>query len=166
MDVHALFAEAEKEGRVGIARKSTIVDARPAVPGEVIVTLVKGEGKETQSAPAREGDWVVRNRSEATGNEQYLVKAATFSERYEGPLEGFDADGWRPFRPRGVAMRFVFVRDIDGVFTFTAPWGEEMSARPGDVLVQNPGNPDDLYRVAAAAFECTYEIVEEPERGA
>lgn len=87
MDVYALFEIAEREGRVGVARKSKLVDARAAVPGEVIVTLILGEGKETQSRPAAAGDMVVRNRCEATGNEEYLVRARTFAERYEGPLD-------------------------------------------------------------------------------
>ena len=45
-------------------------------------------------------------------------------------------------------------------FTFTAPWGEPMVARPGDAIVRDPQNPADTYRIAAAAFECTYEILE------
>ncbi|MDS4068263.1 MAG: hypothetical protein RKO24_01430, partial [Candidatus Competibacter sp.] len=64
MDVEALFAQAEQDGRVGVARKSRPVDARPAVPGEIVVTVIAGEGKETQSQPAAAGDRVVRNRCE------------------------------------------------------------------------------------------------------
>jgi hypothetical protein len=73
-DVQALFATAEASERVGVARKSKPIDARPAHPGEVIVTHVKGEGEETRSEPA-EGDRVVRNRCPATGNEKDFVKA-------------------------------------------------------------------------------------------
>ncbi len=32
----AMFGRAEREGRVGIARKSREVDVRPAVPGEIV----------------------------------------------------------------------------------------------------------------------------------
>jgi hypothetical protein len=162
MNVNALFAKAQTEGRVGTARKCTVIDARPAVAGEVVVTLIEGEGKETQSRPAKSGDWVVRNRSQATGNERYLVSADTFAERYEGPLEAPDPDGWQSYRPRGVAMQFLIIREEDGALTFTAPWGEEMTARPGDALVRNPANPDDTYRVAADAFAGTYEVLEPP----
>src|SRR4051812_9317680 len=77
-DVHAVFAAAEAAGRVGTARKTRPVDARPAYPGEVVVTHIAGEGVETQSKPAAEGDWVVRNRCPATGDEEYLVTAKTF----------------------------------------------------------------------------------------
>ena len=47
----------------------------------------------------------------------------------------------------------------DGSFTFTAPWGEPMVARPGDAIVRSPQDPADTYRIAAAAFACTYEIL-------
>ena len=76
MDVHALFDQAEREARVGVARKTMAVDVRPARPGEAVVTLIEGEGEETQSPPAQQGDMVVRNRCPATGNEEILVEAA------------------------------------------------------------------------------------------
>ena len=82
-----------------------------------------------------------------------------FAERYEGPTGPADA-GSRPYRPRGIEMRYLVVRDADGTFTFTAPWGEPMVARPGDAIVRNPDDPADTYRIAAAAFACTYEILE------
>jgi hypothetical protein len=163
-DVHGLFATAEAEGRVGIARKTKLVDARPARAGEAIVTFIKGEGHETQSKPAADGDWVVRNRCPATGNEEYLVEAGIFAERYVGPFSEPDAQGWREFRPQGTEVRFFVVGERDGTFTFTAPWGEQMVARPGDAIVRNPADPKDSYRVAAAAFECTYEVLASPPR--
>ncbi len=162
MDIEAFLAQAEQDGRVGIARKSKRVDARAATPGEIVVTVIAGEGRETQSKPAEAGDKVVRNRSAPSGHEQYLVSVGAFAERYEGPLEPADGDGWAPYRPRGVEMLYVLVRDQDGSFSFTAPWGEEMAARPGDAIVRNPNDPKDTYRVQAAAFECTYEIVKAP----
>ena len=107
---------------------------------------------------------MVRNRCPATGNEEYLVKSEVFSERYAGPFSEPDAQGWREFRPQGPEMRFFVVGKREGTFTFTAPWGEEMVARPGDAIVRNPADPEDTYRVAAAAFECTYEVVAPPAR--
>lgn len=165
MDISSLFATAQKEGRVGQARKSKLVDARPATQGELVVTTIAGEGQETQSKPAEPGDMVVRNRCESTGNEEYLVKARTFPERYEGPLGAGDTQGWRPYRPRGDTMLYVTVRDQDGSFEFEAPWGEAMVARPGDAIVRNPADPRDTYRVAQDAFTCTYEVVQEPGPG-
>jgi quercetin dioxygenase-like cupin family protein len=164
VDIGALFDRAEAAGRVGVARKTKLVDGRSADPGEVIVTVIKGEGKETQSPPAEAGDVVIRNRCPATGNEQYLVQAARLPSRYDGPLAAPDAAGWQPYRPKGIDMRFFVVEETEGTFTFTAPWGEEMIARPGDAIVRNPADPEDTYRVAATAFECTYEVVAPPAR--
>ena len=158
-DIARLFAQAEQEARVGIARKTKPVDVRPARIGEVVVTNIAGEGKETQSPPARDGDMVVRNRCPETGNEEILVTAAKFQERYEGPAGSADTDGWRAYNPRGVEMLYFIVRNVDGSFTFDAPWGEPMIARPNDAIVRNPNDPKDTYRIAAAAFDCTYEIV-------
>jgi hypothetical protein len=160
VDVHALFDQAEREARVGLARKTMAVDVRLARPGEVVVTLIEGEGEETQSPPAQQGDMVVRNRCPATGNEEILVEAAKFAQRYEGPTGPADASGWQPYRPRSILMRYLVVREADGAFTFTAPWGEPMVARPGDAIVRDPQDPADTYRIAAAAFACTYEIVQ------
>jgi hypothetical protein len=160
VDIHARFAQAERDHRVGVARKTMPVDVRAAEPGEVVVTVIAGEGKETASPPAKPGDMVVRNRCPATGNEEILVSAAKFAERYEGPIGPAAADGWEPYRPRGIEMRYFVVRADDGTFSFTAPWGEPMVARPGDAIVRNPADPADTYRIAAAAFACTYEILE------
>jgi hypothetical protein len=160
MDINTLFESAQRDARVGLARKSQEVDARPAVPGEIVVTVIADEGKETQSKPAAEGDMIVRNRCEPSGNEEYLVNAQTFAARYRGPLSPGDENGWRAYRPLGPNMLYVVVRPEDGEFSFTAPWGEVMVARPGDALVRNPADPKDTYRVAASAFECTYEILD------
>lgn len=158
-DVQDLFAKAEAEGRIGCARKTKPVDARPARAGEVIVTLIKGQGHESQSKPAVNGDWVVRNHCPATGNEEYLVGAEAFAERYVGPFSEADAQGWREFHPQNREVQFFVVKEDEGPFTFTAPWGEQMVACPGDVIVRNPGDPKDCYRVAAAAFKCSYQVL-------
>jgi hypothetical protein len=160
MDIHSLFEAAQRDGRVGLARKSQSVDARPAFPGEIVVTIIADEGMETQSKPAAEGDMIVRNRCEPSGNEEYLVNAEIFAQRYQGPVGPADAHGWHAYRPLGPDMLFVVVRPEDGEFSFTAPWGEPMVARPGDIVIRNPADPRDTYRVAAAAFECTYEILD------
>jgi hypothetical protein len=83
VDVVEYFVRSHDARGAGLARKSKLVDVRPAKPEEVIVTMIKGEGKETQSPPAKSGDMVVRNRCLETGNEQILVPAASFVQRYE-----------------------------------------------------------------------------------
>jgi hypothetical protein len=163
IDVVAYFQRAHDARGSGLARKTKPVDARPAKPGEVVVTMIKGEGQETQSPQAEAGDMVVRNRCPETGNEEILVRAATFLRRYEGPIGAAATDGWSPYRPRGVEMRFVVVAEPDGAFAFVAPWGERMVARPGDAIVQDPANAKDTYRIAKAAFACTYEILRAPQ---
>ena len=154
-----MMARARAEGRAGQARKTRPVDVRPARAGEVVVTMIAGEGKETTSKPAQAGDWVVRNRCAETGNEQYLVSGPSFAERYAEPTGTPDRDGWRQAVPRGKTLRFFVLDAKQGGFTFEAPWGEAMVARPGDAIVQDPEKPGDVYRVAAASFRCTYEVV-------
>ncbi len=159
VDQVAMFAAAKAAGTTGIARKTKPVDARPAVAGEVVVTVIKGEGVETTSKPAEAGDWVVRNRCPETGNEEILVKAAKFPTRYGEPRSDPDDKGYRTFNPSGAEMGYFIVGADVAAFSFNAPWGETMSARPGDAIVQVPSDPSDTYRIAAAAFACTYEIV-------
>jgi hypothetical protein len=164
VDVISYFQRAHDTRGAGLARKTKPVDVRPAKPGEVIVTTIRGEGKETQSPPAKLGDMVVRNRCPETGNEEILVAADTFPRRYEGPIGSGTGHGWLPYRPRGTQMRFVVVAEQDGQFSFIAPWGERMVARPGDAILQDPDNAKDTYRISKAAFACTYEIAREPQR--
>jgi hypothetical protein len=157
-DVNVLFAIAERDGRTGLAHKTKSVEVRPAQTGEIIVTKIAGV-EETRSPPAQPGDMVVRNRCPETGNEEILVSATRFTERYEGPLGSSGDMVWQLYRPRGVEMLYFTVRDIDGPFTFIAPWGEPMVAHPGDVIVRDPQHPADTYRIAKAAFACTYEVL-------
>jgi hypothetical protein len=157
-DIKGFFAGAMNAGRMGMAEKTKPVDARPATPGEVVVTVIKSEGVETRSKPAEAGDMVVRNRCPETGNEQYLVKAASFAKRYGTPAGDADKDGWRGYRPSGIPTRFVVLKPDEGPFTFKAPWGETQTAKPGDVIAQDPSNPADTYRIAAASFQCTYAV--------
>ena len=124
------------------------------------VTVIAGEGTETRSKPAEKGDWVVRNRCAATGNEEYLVAATQFKERYRDTGKAAGKDGWQEHRPVGKVMRFFVLKPEHGEFVFTAPWGEHMAAKPGDAIVQDPEKPADTYRVAAASFACTYEVLD------
>jgi hypothetical protein len=161
-DVAAMVGKAAAEGRAGIARKTRLVDARKAKVGEIVVTIIKGEGKETQSRPAQDGDYVVRNRCPATGNEEYLVSADKFKERYRATGVPAGPDRWQAHQPLGKEVRFVVLGPAEHAFSFEAPWGEPMVARPGDAIVQDPEEQDDVYRVARASFACTYEVVRRP----
>lgn len=158
-----MMAAAVRSRHAGKACKTRPVDARPAKPGEVVVTVILGEGQETRSKPAEAGDWVVRNRCPETGNEQYLVKADRFAKRYGEPQSAPDSEGWRQFMPQVDPVRYFLVSQATGGFSFLAPWGETMVARPGDAIVQDMNNETDIYRVAAGAFACTYEVLEPAE---
>ena len=158
-DQIALMEDAKSGHAAGIARKTKQVDARPAKPGEIVITFINGQGVETRSKPAEEGDWVVRNRCEETGNEEILVKSARFPERYGKPLSEADKYGYQAFKPIGSDMNYFIVPEEMGFFYFMAPWGERMIASPGDAIVQVASDKSDTYRVAEAAFKCTYEIV-------
>ena len=155
----ALIARAKAKGELKLARKTRPVDARPAKPDEIVVTIIKGEGTETRSRPADTGDWVVRNRCPETGNEEYLVAAKKFDQKYRRTGTHADAKGWQEFQPVGEEVRVVVLGQEEGSFSFTAPWGEAMVAHPGDALVQDPQDETDIYRVAKASFVCTYEVV-------
>ena len=164
-DVGKVFDAAEAAGRVGLARKTKPVDARPATLGEVIETIIvsvidgkEAKEKETQSKPALAGDMVVRNRCPETGNEQYLVPAEKFAQRYRGPIGNEVNEGWREYRPIASGMKYFIVLETEGEFVFNAPWGEDMIARSDDAIVQNPADPKDTYRVAGRSFWCTYEV--------
>jgi hypothetical protein len=160
-EVIAMMARSSTQGRVGTAQKTRPVDGRPAKPGEVVVTTIAGEGKETQSKPAQAGDWVLRNRCPETGNEEYLVAGDKVAERYTaaGPAQ---PDGWQAFTPRGKALRFLILSASEAPFEFMAPWGEKMVAKPGDAMVQDAANERDVYRVAKSSFQCTYEVITPP----
>lgn len=157
-DIKTFFAKADTDGRVGLAQKTKPVFARPATLGEVVVTIVPDDGLETKSKPAETGDMAVNNRCGADDRSEYLVKAAQFPKRYSEALSPADDKGWRQYRPLGVSMRYVVMKPTEGPWSFQAPWGEAMVAKPGDTIVQDPNNPADTYRVAKSAFDCTYEI--------
>lgn len=155
-----LFRQAKADGLTGTARKTRPVDARPARPGEIVVTVIPGEGVETTSKPAESGDWVVRNRclADTAQNPQILVKAQRFPERYGAAQSQPDRVGFAEYHPTGEPMDYFIVTDRMGAFQFQAPWGTAMTARPGDAIVQVQDHPDDTYRIARAEFDCTYEV--------
>ncbi len=160
VDILAYFDIISARDGAGLAAKTRAVDARRAEPGEVIETHIAGEGLETRSAPARPGDMVVRNRCEATGNEEFLLSADVFVRKYSGPTGVSAQEGWQEYSPVSEPVRFVYVPAMQAAFSFMAPWDEPMVARPGDIIAQDPADPSDTYRIARKAFDCTYEILD------
>ena len=86
VDVQALFAKAQRDGRVGAARKTKPVDVRPAQARGDSRHRDRRRGQGNAEPAGKPGDMVVRNRCPATGNEEILVSAAKFAQRYEGPV--------------------------------------------------------------------------------
>jgi hypothetical protein len=138
-DIGELFETAEAACKVGLARKTRSVDARPASAGEVIVTFIAGEGKETRSKPAEAGDMVVRNRCLETGNEEYLVSAKKFAARYQGPHGSADAEGWERVSAGSARDALFYHRRISGRLCVHSPLGRRNGRKGGGRDCQKPG---------------------------
>jgi hypothetical protein len=152
IDVAAKFAEALRCGEVRHYRKCARVDIRPAVPGELVETMLAGE-RETVNM-ARAGDYVVRGIQ----GEQYIIKENTLATRYGPPLTGPDEDGFRKYEAKGDFHAFRY----DGEpIEFMAPWGEAMIARSGDYIGTIAIGSNEYYRIEEDAFDTTYTLVTE-----
>lgn len=162
----AYFTQAQHAGITGVAIKTKPVLARPAKEGEIITTIIKGEGIETVSEPARKGDWVVQNICPETGNEEILVRKEKFSQRYNKESNGshdvktLSHYQYQQFIPKGIEMNYFIVPDTTPTFAMKAPWGELQRFQPGDAVVQSTMDDQDIYRIQKTAFECTYTIIQ------
>lgn len=148
LEAHAMFAPLiEERGR--LYSKFAIVEARVAVPGEVIVTET-ADGIETHNV-AIAGDVVVRNGTRA--KEQYILSVKKLSARYV-PLAQVGGDGvWGKHQSVGkcYAMRY------EGPNTeFVASWGETMVLKTGDMICTTFPDQSEVYRIARSEFEQTY----------
>ena len=162
----AYFTQAQQAGITGVAIKTKPVLARPAKEGEIITTIIKGEGVETVSEPAKEGDWVVQNICPETGNEEILVRKNKFIQRYSETDKNkikinitSYPDNYQPFIPKGIEMNYFIVPESTPAFAMKAPWGELQRFQSGDAVVQSTTDSQDVYRIQKAAFECTYTIL-------
>lgn len=138
----------EEEGSV--YEKFTEVEARLAVPGEIIVTVTTA-GVETRNA-AQPGDFVVRNLTAA--REEYILSAKKLAARYL-PLGDASEPGWQRFKATGEVRAFWYL----GPNTeFTASWGEPMQLHTRDMLCTPLPQKDEVYRIAAKEFVETYRL--------
>lgn len=127
-----------------LAQKVARVQARPAEPGERVATIMKDGHVETENV-ASDGDLVVTNPS----GEQYLVKAATFAERYQPTATPGE------FAPRAAPVKALVTGEN---VEFTAPWGEIMRIKAGGVLIVENG---EVRGVQADEFAATYRYLDE-----
>jgi hypothetical protein len=134
------------------------VHARPATPGETIVS-VTGDGEETTNT-ADEDEIVVRNLTEA--REMYIVSKSTFDKRYT-ELEPVD-EKWTLYAPTGEVMAIEITREltrqlnVGEEFYIMASWGSEQLAREGDMFVSTIPDLKEIYRIARKEFEETYRL--------
>lgn len=133
-----------------VYEKFTEVDARIATPGEVIETFTS-DGKETQNT-AKEGDWVIRNRTKA--QEEYILSDEKLRKRYI--VRSLLVNGWYTFKAKGECQAIVFDGPEDT--QFEAPWGEAMTLKKGDLLVTPLPDKNEVYRIAAKEFNETYRL--------
>lgn len=139
------------ESRGAVYEKFTQVDARRAVPGEVIVTHTS-DGKETENT-AKDGDFVIRNHTGA--REEYLIPQSKFDTRYER-LGAASEPGWDLCKAKGRCQAIVY----KGPDTqFIAAWGEPMRLRDGDLICTPLPQKGEVYRIAAKEFDETYQPV-------
>lgn len=140
-------------------RKFQRVHARPALAGEVVVS-VTSDGKETTNT-ASDGDMVVKNLTKA--QEEYLIDQTSFPGLYK-ELEPVDGP-WKLYDPVGEIRAIEISRNVTrllGVgerFFLMAPWGTEQVATEGDFLVAPLPELSEVYRIARSEFEQTYEPV-------
>jgi hypothetical protein len=146
-DIAAKFEEALRAGKVRHYEKKGQVDIRPAVPGEVIATVIDGERETVNTAAV--GDHVVRG----VKGELYIIKAETLAKRYGGPLTAPDREGFRRHPAKG---DFYGFRYEGQPIKFVAPWKEDMIVNPGDYIGTDSIGSKEYYRVEQSAFAMTY----------
>lgn len=142
-------------------RKFQRVHARPAVAGEVVVSVTSG-GKETTNT-ATDGDMVVRNLTQA--QEEYLVDQESFPKLY---IRRESVDGpWNVCDPIGEIRAIEISHDLRDMmrvgkkFFIMAPWGTEQVAMEGDFFVAPLPELSEVYRIGRSEFEQTYELVQD-----
>jgi hypothetical protein len=131
-------------------KKSGRVNARLAVAGEKIVTVLASGQKETENV-AQEGDWVVTNPS----GEKYILPPAKLLSRYE------------PTYQEGVYVAKGYCRAIRNPFgcaiEIAPQWGGIQSG-DGECIIadvsDSEGNLEgEPYIIELKAFQETYEYV-------
>ena len=134
--------------------KKAVVQAREAVPGETITTILADGTVETTNT-AGENTVIITN----PGGEEYIIGADKFAGRYEPT--GVDGE----YRATGMAR--AVKNPTGGDIQVMAPWGE-LQFGGADALIAtvfDPSNPDEIsadrYIIGAEEFKDTYATYEE-----
>ncbi|MBN3582237.1 hypothetical protein JYB64_07540 [Algoriphagus aestuarii] len=139
-----------------IFQKKSLIKAKKAVPGVVIVTRTN-DGDETKNT-AEKGDWLVENQT--SSSEKYLIKPGVFEKKYT-LIQSLE-NGWGCYKPKGKIIAIDVTSELLAPFTkedkmeFEAPWKELTLLRLGDFLVVPP-EKNEIYRIAKKEFWETYE---------
>ena len=126
--------------------KKAVVNVRPAIVGEEVITYIKDKNtnaliEETRQIVKEENMVIITN----PGGENYLVKKDIVENNYvKGEKEG---EYIAKAKPRKVI-------EIDENISFTAPWGETMNLQAGAWL--NIDNMDKIYGINPEEFYETH----------
>ena len=142
-------------------QKVGTIDARPAKPGELIITATT-DGKETENV-AQAGDYVVVN----PGGEEYILTPQKMQNRYQAVSQQVSQRGaaFRVFAATGkcygvvvdtAILKRLSLAEDTAVFEFEPSWGGSMVCRLGDMLVTTNRTVPEVYRIAIAEFKQTY----------
>ena len=133
-------------------KKTAKVLARPAIPGEVIETVLDGR-LETRKE-AGENEVVVKN----PGGEVYIVPGPTFRSKYSLLEDNSSEDGWKTYEAKGEiwALPNTFGRPIE----IQAPWGPMYGDENCWLVLNSEG---DAYLLADDAKNETYAPVDDGE---
>jgi len=137
-------------------KKKTLIKAKKAIPGTLIITKTN-DGDETKNT-AEAGDWLVENQT--SSSEQYLIKPKVFEKKYSF-IQSLE-HGWGCYQPKGKVIGIqIKKKDLshfgkEDSMEFEAPWKELTILREGDYLV-SPLEKDEIYRIAKKEFGETYE---------
>lgn len=146
----------EKSGKK--YRKISLIKAKKAIPGTVVITMTS-DGVETKNT-ALAGDMLVQNQT--SSEEQYLVKSETFESKYT--MIDSLGNGWACYKPKGIMIGYELTDEdlksfgVTDRIEFQTPWKDTMFVRNGDYLVTNSGL-NEIYRVARKEFLETYQAI-------
>ena len=132
-----------------IYRKFGLVQARPAIIGEKIETILANGKKETENT-AKANDWVMTNPD----GESYIISKEKFFSRYESTdkAEVFSAKGFCR------AIKNPFGKPVEIMASWGTPQTGDAECLFADVCDESGNMSGEPYIIERAAFENTYKL--------
>lgn len=133
-----------------VYKKQGRIQARKAVPGEQVTTILASGAKETVNA-ANEGDWVMTNPS----GEQYIISEKKFFGRYE------ETDEPGVYAAKGYcrAIKNPFGEPIEIMASWGEPQTGDENCMIADTCDANSNVDGEPYLIETKAFIETYKPV-------